>query len=214
VVLVSKLVADIVNGCFLVYKSCVLSSIRLLLSGVALVVITSFAAWTSFVYNSATATADTELVYTAVIVLFVNELDEVFYALLTAVAPLWLKNRIGEIDLMSSTSKVDVSSSVSPPCCRHNQEEIAKEIHLDGNQETETPHTRMYELEDQYLMDATAASFPSPPHFEQEQIETAKDTDVEQNDQEIDIHQGPLREITEMHDCPLISNIRLRTLML
>jgi hypothetical protein len=38
-------------------------------------------------------------------------------------------------------------------------------------------------------MDAAAASFPSPPHFEQEQqIETAKDTDIEQNDQEIDTY--------------------------
>jgi hypothetical protein len=129
-ILASKLAADIVNGCLLVYKSCVLSSIRLFLSGVALVVITSFAAWTSFVYNRATATANTELVYNAVILLFVNELDEVFYALLAAVAPLWLKNRIDEMDHTSSTLKVAVSSSFSPPRCRHNQEEIAEEIPL------------------------------------------------------------------------------------
>jgi hypothetical protein len=37
-------------------------------------------------------------------------------------------------------------------------------------------------------MHAAAASFPSPPHFEQEQIETAKDTEVEQNNQEIDTY--------------------------
>jgi hypothetical protein len=42
--------------------------------------------------------------------------------------------------------------------------------------------------EDQSVMHAAAASFPSPPHFEQEQIETAKDTEVEQNNQEIDTY--------------------------
>ena len=63
---------------------------KLLLTGVNILMLTSLATYTSFMYNFALAEKNSDLVTNAVILLFINDLDEHFLNLLTTVAPGWI----------------------------------------------------------------------------------------------------------------------------
>ena len=73
--------------------------IKLLLSGVNILMLTLLATYTSFMYNFALAEKNSDLVTNAVILLFINDLDEHVLDLLTTVAPSWVgrvSNQISE----------------------------------------------------------------------------------------------------------------------
>lgn len=74
-------------------------SLRLLANGALTFAIAITALTSSRAYNNATATNNTDLVVNAVILLFVNDLDEQALALLEKVVPLWLEERISEIEV-------------------------------------------------------------------------------------------------------------------
>jgi len=58
--------------------------------GLSLFSITALALYSSVVYNIAIARSDTELITNAVIILFINDLDEQLYVLLRVICPKWL----------------------------------------------------------------------------------------------------------------------------
>ena len=54
-----------------------------------MIVASSFTMFASTVYNMAIATTNTELIANAVIILFITDIDEMTYALLTTINPRW-----------------------------------------------------------------------------------------------------------------------------
>ena len=71
--------------------------IPLLVSGVGTLLLTALAMFTSFMYNFALAEKNTDLVTNAVILLFINDLDEHFLNMLMTLAPGWTENILEEI---------------------------------------------------------------------------------------------------------------------
>ena len=73
------------------------SDFQLLLSGVGILILTTLGVFTSSKYNFALARKNTDLVTNAVILLFINDLDEHFLNLLMTLAPGWTNNVLEEI---------------------------------------------------------------------------------------------------------------------
>jgi hypothetical protein len=78
VILFASLFPDVINGIRLMYKSVVLNSPRLWIGSLFHVSIAAFASWVSYFYNRAIAPSNSELIFSAVILLFVNDIDECF----------------------------------------------------------------------------------------------------------------------------------------
>ena len=73
-------------------------NIHLLASGFGILTLTAIALMTSIVYNFALAEKNTDLLTNAVILLFINDLDEQFLALLLVLAPDWTTGILNEIE--------------------------------------------------------------------------------------------------------------------
>lgn len=80
------------------------------LTGFRLLCLTSLAIFTSVYYNIAFSEKDTDLVMNAVILLFINDLDERLLQVLETLAPVWTKSRLDEIEeLLSKELVIPVS---------------------------------------------------------------------------------------------------------
>lgn len=88
---------DYINSSLQILMSVEVSNTRMLISGSLHLGITVLALFCSFYYNMALATTNTELIVNAVILLFINDLDEQLLNTLTALVPGWVGLRIGEI---------------------------------------------------------------------------------------------------------------------
>jgi hypothetical protein len=116
------LTLDVVNGFTLVIRSGTLRSPRLLISGSSLVIISVMVVWTSVYYNAKTAVTNTDLIVNAVVVLFVNEIDEHLFVITSGLFPQWTKELYqsaeafcSELESKSTTSDViHVESSLDP----------------------------------------------------------------------------------------------------
>ena len=97
VVTLFTLSVDYINSAQLILKSVAKLSLRLFISGFLHLGMTVLAIFCSFYYNMALATTDTELIVNAVILLFVNDLDEQLMSAMYALAPDWVDERIEEI---------------------------------------------------------------------------------------------------------------------
>lgn len=85
-----NLLPDTLSGIRLIYLAVKKSSIRCLVSGLCLLSVTIFAVATSSFYNNAIAQTDTEVLANAVILLFINEVDELLFELLTYTSSGWI----------------------------------------------------------------------------------------------------------------------------
>merc|ERR1712194_454404 len=65
---------------------------RFFLGGVLLCCINIYTIYASAIYNKATATSDTELIFNSVIVLFITEIDEKIFELIDSNNPRWIDN--------------------------------------------------------------------------------------------------------------------------
>ena len=67
-------------------------------SGISMFIVTGVAFSTSIIYNMALAEKNTDLLTNAVILLFINDLDEKFLDMLKIVASTWTKQLLEEIE--------------------------------------------------------------------------------------------------------------------
>ena len=103
--------SDVLISFLQIRKAVILRDFPLFVSGYALYAVTTPAVFVSYVYNLASAVKNTDLITNAVILLFINDLDERFMDLLTTITPRWTEARIDEVvEIMSS--KIATTSSL------------------------------------------------------------------------------------------------------
>lgn len=108
---------DIVNGFLQVRKAFRVGNVLLFINGIRNLVLALFAMATSSLYNVALAESNTGVIVNAVILLFINDLDEKCMELLFVCVPEWTNERIAEVkDVISKcvpkeTSKSDESNT-------------------------------------------------------------------------------------------------------
>ena len=81
---------------------------HLLLSGLSILSLTSLALSTSIIYNMALAAKNTDLLTNAVILLFINDLDEKCFEMVQFVRPCWVKAVLEEIENHMTMTKNNV----------------------------------------------------------------------------------------------------------
>ena len=81
--------SDFVQGYYEISNAVYDKDIRLLLSGFMILFISTLAFFTSVVYNIALAESNTDLIMNAVILLFINDVDEKVALMMESIAPEW-----------------------------------------------------------------------------------------------------------------------------
>lgn len=99
VLMATYLLKNIINGTKLVViaiqgKSPLHQRVKFLFCGLCFIVAASFTLFASTIYNQAIATTNTELIANAVIILFITDIDEMLFDLLTVINPRWSKVQI------------------------------------------------------------------------------------------------------------------------
>lgn len=97
VVTLCTLAVDYICSALQIRKAIAIFDWRLFISGFLHMSITVLALFCSYYYNMALGTTNTELIVNAVILLFVNDLDEQIMNALQALAPDWVDERIDEV---------------------------------------------------------------------------------------------------------------------
>ena len=98
IVVLSYLGKDFVIALHQLAKSTDLRDLRLGFSGLVVFFLTGLALVTSVIFNMALAKTNQELIMNAVILLFINDIDEQLLALVESFQPIWLKKRFEEIE--------------------------------------------------------------------------------------------------------------------
>ena len=80
-----------------VHQSHMLGDVRLLLSGLSLLCFSLLALVTSFIYNEASGSKNTDMIKDAVVLLFFSDLDECLMSALTRLFPVWVENQLKQI---------------------------------------------------------------------------------------------------------------------
>ena len=76
---------------FIQGKSPLQQRVKFLFCGLCFIVAASFTLFASTIYNQAIATTNTELIANAVIILFITDVDEMLFDLLTVINPSWAR---------------------------------------------------------------------------------------------------------------------------
>ena len=97
VVTIFTLSVDYINSALLILKAVDIMNLKMLVSGFLHFGMTVMALFCSFYYNKALATTNTELIINAVILLFINDLDEQLMNAMQALVPDWVDTRIEEV---------------------------------------------------------------------------------------------------------------------
>ena len=88
---------DLITSIFQLFNGTIFCDQRFFLSGIFLFFLTLLAVQTSIFYNVAMAESDTDLIVNAVILLFINDLDEQLLSLVHIIAPVWINRCLEEI---------------------------------------------------------------------------------------------------------------------
>ena len=96
ILMAAHLLKDIINGSKMIMlagkeRHTVHTRMRYFLGGTLLVAVSLFTCYVTTIYNVAIATTNTEIVVNSVIILFVIDIDEMFYDVLTAANPNWVE---------------------------------------------------------------------------------------------------------------------------
>lgn len=113
VVTIATLGVDYVNSALQLRKSMALLDPWLFVSGFLHMGMTVLALFASGFYNQALATSNTELIVNAVILLFINDLDEQFMNIFQVLAPDWIGQRIEEVRKNMASRREDDSRKAS-----------------------------------------------------------------------------------------------------
>lgn len=98
VVTISYLGVDFVQSSLQLIMAAQTRDLALMISGLGIFTLTALAMFTTAVYNWALADKNTDLIVNAVILLFVNDLDEKLMEVLEIAVPDWLASRFVEIE--------------------------------------------------------------------------------------------------------------------
>lgn len=95
ILVIAHLLKDLISGTKLLILSAkrrhsMLTRARHFAGGWLLFSVTAFAMFVTFLYNRAIATSNTELIMNAVIILFICDLDEMFYEIIMVINPIWV----------------------------------------------------------------------------------------------------------------------------
>ena len=93
---------DLVIGVLQIHEAVVLKEMTLFFSGFIMLCLTLFTLLTTILYNTALAVSDTDLIMNAVILLFINDLDEKLLTIMQSLNPGWTKEILDEVDLTIS----------------------------------------------------------------------------------------------------------------
>lgn len=114
--------SDLMNSVLQLVKSVFIKDFQLFLSGLFLFALTLLAAFATIVYNIALAANDTDLLANAVILMFINDLDEQFLSVLETLAPGWIEVRLEEV-----TSTLEYKINVARVKSERFSDEIASD---------------------------------------------------------------------------------------
>lgn len=97
ILMIAHLSKDLINGLKMVKLSTkeghhLHARIRFFIGGTLLCGITSFTLFTSAIYNKAIATSNTEIIANSVIIIFVTDIDELVYDILTVIDQRWVES--------------------------------------------------------------------------------------------------------------------------
>ena len=112
VILFFYLGRDLSMGCLQLLSALTVGDVRLFISGVVMMCLTLVAIITSYKYNFALAQKNTDLVTNAVILLFINDMDESFLSVLETLAPDWTSEIKKEIQSTMEDKSSRVRASV------------------------------------------------------------------------------------------------------
>ena len=101
VVTLFTLSVDYINSTQLILKSVAKFNLRICINGFLHLGMTVLALFCSFYYNMALATTNTELIVNAVILLFINNLDEQLMNAMQALAPDWVDKLLLYFELLT-----------------------------------------------------------------------------------------------------------------
>lgn len=97
IVTLTFLAGDLVKSLLQIRVAVESFDLRFAISGFVLCFLTTLALFTSIIYNRALAQSDTDLLTNAVILLFINDLDEALLIVVKSIKPYWGVARLGEI---------------------------------------------------------------------------------------------------------------------
>ena len=108
---------DIMNALLQLGKAIILKDAKLFISGLVLLLLTYLTIYTSRTYNWALAKTNTDVIVNAVILLFINDLDERVLDVLNAAAPAWTENlvRTAQQTMMEKLMESDVERATETP---------------------------------------------------------------------------------------------------
>lgn len=98
----ANLLKDAINGAKLIVLSAKRrhssnTKARLFFGGTLLTSVTSFTFYVSTIYNAAIATSNTEIIMNSVVILFITDVDELVYDILTVINPDWVETMSPEV---------------------------------------------------------------------------------------------------------------------
>lgn len=99
---ITAVLEDLVNGIKLISLAASRSDMHCFCGSAIILAITALALWTSATYNRAIAMSSTELIVNAVILLFVNDIDEQLYNAVQVINPKWVGRIDSQADALSS----------------------------------------------------------------------------------------------------------------
>ena len=140
---------DILNFVLQLGKAVILKDFQLFLSGSILLFLTSWTIYTSATYNWALAETNTDVIVNAVILLFINDLDERVLSLFHKAAPTWTENQvhIAKETMMGKMKENNVERVTETPVINdvieitpiwiENQEQTASETSMEKLEESD-----------------------------------------------------------------------------
>ena len=136
---------DLAMSCQQLLSALALGDFQLFVSGSGMLILTVVAIFTSFKYNLALATKNTDLVTNAVILLFINDLDESFLSFLQNFKPDFTDDVLEEVQMNLYNKKrvaVNRKTSVQP---QHTSESM-RESDIQSETSFEHSHSNKYKV--------------------------------------------------------------------
>lgn len=124
IVTVSYLGSDLVLSVVQLHISIHLLDIRLFISGSFLFILSATALYASTLYNTALAESNPDLIMNAVILLFINDLDEKILSMLYLIAPVWTEDQLIGVE-KCILEKIKERSSITPTYEMDNGDSLA-----------------------------------------------------------------------------------------
>jgi len=97
ILMIAHLLRDIINGIRLIVLSAkerhsIHSRSRYFIGGTLMLAVTSFTLYASTIYNASIATSNTDIIVNSVVILFITDVDELFYEILMVINHRWVRH--------------------------------------------------------------------------------------------------------------------------